>query len=84
MSVSEEDIEFWEEERIRIEEDPTVLDSDYEDVTDEFLPAEVDALLADFEMGTFQIEKFHQLSRENQNIFLQRLSEEFQSKKKSA
>lgn len=84
MSVTDRDIEFWEQERRRLEDDPSVLEEEYENVTDDVLPAEVDALLADFSMGTMKPEKFHELSREHQDLFLEHLSREYQSIQKLA
>ncbi|MFB6357141.1 MAG: hypothetical protein ABEJ65_11580 [bacterium] len=59
---------------------------DYEDVTDDFLPSNVEDLFVDFIQGELDVESLDDLSTDEKEIFFQALQEHFKriQHKKSA
>ncbi|MFB6346623.1 MAG: hypothetical protein ABEK50_12765 [bacterium] len=87
-NVTDEDRKRAEQEWQKIQDDPEYYEENYVGVTDEFLPANVDALLADLQLGSISREEFvkryEQLSSSNKQLFLEHLPDCFPSEKKSA
>lgn len=87
--VTAEDRKNAEEEWKKIEEEPGYYEENYVDVTDEFLPGEVDSLLADLQLGRISREEFlnryETLSPTHKQLFLKHLPDCFPSpERKSA
>jgi len=86
--VTDEDRKRAEEEWQKIQDDPGYYEENYVDVTDEFLPAEVDALLADLQLGNVTneafMERFEKLSDEHRTLFLNHLPDCFPSNKRKS
>lgn len=87
--ISGEDRRQAEEEWQKIQNDPDYYQENYVDVTDEFLPSEVDSLLADLQLGEVSSpefrNRFERLSEEHKSLFLEHLPDCFPpNKRKSA
>lgn len=84
--VTDEDRKRAEQEWEKIQSDPDYYEKNYVDVTDEFLPAEVDTLLADLQLGNVSnetfMERFEELSEENKELFLNHLPDCFPPQKR--
>ncbi len=84
--VTEEDRKKAEKEWEKIQEDSGYYEENYVNVTDEFLPGEVDSLLADLQLGRISREEFlnqyENLSSEHKHLFLKHLPDCFPPSKR--
>jgi hypothetical protein len=86
--VTEEDRKRAEQEWQKIQSDPDYYEENYVDVTDEFLPADVDALLADLQLGNVSnerfLERFKELGEADKELFLNHLPDCFPPQKRKS
>ena len=80
MSYDKEDEQRSERELKKFVENEEYRDEQYKDVSDEFLPAEVDVALAKFENNELTSEDFFELSKSHQKIFIDWLSKNYSPK----
>jgi len=84
--VTAQEREIAEKEWKKIQEEPGYYEENYVDVTDDFLPGEVDSLLADLQLGRISREEFlnqyENLSSDHKHLFLKHLPDCFPPSKR--